>query len=111
MIRKSNRDKAKGVLGPFLLILFAIWLAFHFMGCRQLSPEEISSDRDTEARKAMGQITYHKDPDTGLCFAVIAEDLNTEYPYTGLANVPCEKVENFFYRVEEEPPGAESDND
>lgn len=103
-MRKSNSAKAKGALGPILLIIFAIWLVFYFMGCARKSAEEVRSERHTEAREAMRQITYHKDPNTGLCFAVIADDLLTAYPYAGLANVPCEKVENFFYRVEEEPP-------
>ena len=108
MLRKSNGTKAKGALGPILLIVFAIWLPFHFIGCHIPTHEEKALQEAEEVREAMTKILYLKDQKTGLCFAVVGDDLRASYGYLGLANVPCEKVENFFYRVEEGPPDGES---
>jgi hypothetical protein len=58
------------------------------VGCPR---EENEEEKARRADYTITHIAYVQDSKTGLCFAV---------SQLGLANVPCEKVKNFFTYVE-----------
>lgn len=79
---------------PLLCTVLAIWLVMSCMGgCK--SQETVARVEARNAARVANDIIYTKDTRTGLCFAVVTGTYRL-----GLANVPCEKVKNFFTYTE-----------
>jgi len=70
--------------------IMMILLAVALTGC-DINPSKFGSG---EAKAFVEKITYVKDPDTGICFALVASRKtgNTSQSGMGITSVPCEAV-------------------
>lgn len=82
---------------PLLCTVLAIWLVVSCMGgCK----DRVDTRKEAaSATRFTNSIVYTQDARTGLCFAIVSRFFDSWYQ-SGVANVPCEKVKNFFTYTE-----------